>query len=48
MAQWEDVEEALFRDIEAGNNPFKLFENDSQDYIEVRHFSALNQGWEDK
>ena len=45
MARWEEAEEALLHDIEAGNDPFKLFQNENQDYVEVRHFSLLNQEW---
>ena len=43
MAQWEEAEETFLRDIETGNDPFKLFQSEGQGYVEV---SVLNKGRE--
>ena len=41
MTVLEEKEEAELSDVDF---KFKIFSSQSQDYVQVRHFSALNQG----
>ena len=39
MDQWE----ALLCDVKSGNDQFKVFEDESQDHVDVRYVPALNK-----